>query len=607
MGPSFFSGIFLIFLATQGGFGQRSGGGRPPGPRLSGPSASRGPIQPSAMNSGATPTRSYASQEAKVEFHSQTVLVQVPVIVTDKQGNHIHGLTKDDFEVRENNKPRTVTSFEEITISGPTAPSVSRPASTFTNAGGLPEHSRAMTVIVLDTINTPFLDQAYGRKELIHYLASNLDAGQTFALVIMSSNGIRILHQPSDDPAEVIRALKKLNGELPAMQGADIDSQALAATTAPGELSAVATAGLRRSDPLAGLEDFVLHGDAALARIQQDRAIEATMRGFLGIAWSLSGIPGRKSLVWATGSFPFEVGSSGEVPGGYVSILYEHAMKALNDAQIAVYPVDVRGLVNTSPASDVTARIGRGSAGSAIAQQTFARSWLQSSSIDTLKDFAEMTGGRAFYNTNDLAASFHRAAEDSSSYYLLAYYLDVENRDPGWRKLKVKVARKDAEVRSRTGFFVTNATENPEISHKLDLGIAASSPFDSTGLPLSIQWTNLTSTEKTADTGKASKKAVQFLVRVAGGGVSINTADKNHVNLDVLAFAFTDKSNERAANFAQNLSMSVPEDQLPKMREVGVGYRNSLELAPGKYFVRFVVRDNVSGHVGSVSAPLTVN
>jgi VWFA-related protein len=558
------------------------------------------------MTTGATPTRSYASQEAKVDFHSQTVLVQVPVIVTDKQGNHIHGITRDDFEVRENNKARVIASFEEIVTTSQPSALMAKPASTFANNSATPDHSRAMTVIVLDTINTPFLDQAYGRKELIRYLASNLDSGQKFALVIMGTNGIRILHQPSNDPAEVIRALKKISGELPAMQGVDIDTQA-AASNAPGELSALVSPGLRRSDPLADLEDFVLHGDAALARIQQDRAIEATMRGFLGIALSLSGVPGRKSLVWATGSFPFEVGSSGEVPRGYVSMLYEHAMKALNDAQIAVYPVDVRGLVNTSPASDVTTRMGRGPAGSAMAQQAFARSWLQNSSIDTLKDFAEMTGGRAFYNTNDLAGSFHRAAEDSSSYYLLAYYLDVESRDPGWRKLKVKVTRKDAEVRSRTGFFVTNATENPEISHKLDLGIAAASPFDSTGLPLSVQWTNLTSTEKPIDAVMVNKKAVQFLVRVAGGGVSIDTADKNHVDLDVLAFAFTDKSNEKAANFAQNLSMSLPDNQLTKMRDVGVGYRNSLELAPGKYFVRFVVRDNVSGHVGSVSAPLTVN
>ncbi|HWZ83474.1 MAG TPA: VWA domain-containing protein [Terriglobales bacterium] len=596
------SGIALLLVSCFPATAQRPGGG--PGPKSTGLSRSNRPI---TTGTGSLPTTTHfnANQEAKVEFRSQTVLVQVPVVVLDKKGNHVHGLAKDDFEVLESGKPKTITSFEEINTSSQAIASNKGTPDTFINTGGASGHSAAPTVIVLDTINTPYLDQAYGRKELIRYLASNLNAGQSFALVILTSNGVRIIHQPTQDASGVVQALKKLSGELPAMQGVDIDAQAIAATSSPEEEGFASALGRGPQDPYVGLEEFIARGDSSIVRLQQDRAIEATLHGFLDIAWSLSGVPGRKSLVWATGSFPFEIGSSGEVPGGYQSVLYEHAMKALNDAQIAVYPVDIRGLVNTNPASDAGARMTRSPAGSA--RQVFARDWLQNSSIDTLKDFAEMTGGRAFYNTNDLAGSFHRAAEDSSSYYLLAYYLDTENRDPGWRKLKVKVARKDIEVRSRSGFFVTNATNNPETSRKLDLGLAANSPFDSTGLPMTVQWTAVKSVPDSKAPNQAGKKTVQFLVRVAGSGVTVNTAEKNHVDLDVLAFAFTGKGKESAANFAQNLAMSIPEEQLAKLREQGVGYRNALELPSGNYFVRFIVRDNVSGHVGSVSAPLTVN
>ncbi len=109
-------------------------------------------------------------------------------------------------------------------------------------------------------------------------------------------------------------------------------------------------------------------------------------------------------------------------------------------------------------------------------------------SIDTMRNFAETTGGRASYNGNDLAAEFKRAADDASSYYLLGYYLDTENNKAGWRKLKVKVLQKGMEVRAREGFLVTSTTMNPDAAHDADLKFAMDSPFDSTGIPLTVRW-----------------------------------------------------------------------------------------------------------------------
>src|SRR5262249_37555665 len=137
------------------------------------------------------------------------------------------------------------------------------------------------------------------------------------------------------------------------------------------------------------LQQFVLDGDATIVRMQQDHAIEITMHAFLDIASSLSGIPGRKALIWATGSFPFDMDSYSAVPGGYLSLLYERTLKALADAEISVYPVDVRGLVSNSPAGDAT--YSGALTGPAFARATTARSWLQNSTIDTLRDFADMT------------------------------------------------------------------------------------------------------------------------------------------------------------------------------------------------------------------------
>src|SRR5258708_37929304 len=101
-----------------------------------------------------------------------------------------------------------------------------------------------------------------------------------------------------------------------------------------------------------------------------------------------------------------------------------------------------------------------------------------------------MTVGQEFLNCNDIATIFHLSASDTDSYYFVSYYLDTANRSPGWRKLKVKINRKNIAVRARNGFFVTNAPVNPALTLKLDLDFAIHSPFDCTGVPLSVQWTD---------------------------------------------------------------------------------------------------------------------
>src|SRR6202040_4488412 len=113
--------------------------------------------------------------------------------------------------------------------------------------------------------------------------------------------------------------------------------------------------------------------------------------------------------------------------------------------------VDIRGLMNPSMFAEGNRT--NSVSGLNASRQLTNRMWLQQSKFDTLNDFADMTGGKAFYNTNDAAGSFKRAADDGSSFYMLGYYLDTHNNKAGWRKLQVKVDKKDAQVRSRTGFF----------------------------------------------------------------------------------------------------------------------------------------------------------
>jgi VWFA-related protein len=533
-----------------------------------------------------------AADEGKVEFRSQSILVQVPVVVTDKSGNHIHGLTKNDVHVLENGKEQPISVFEELTATNTKLiPPVTQPGE-FQNLTLSEDQPRTVAVIALDTVNTPFLDQAQGRRQLVKYLADNLNSGQVLALMIITSRGLKIVHGLTGDPEELLKALKTVGGETSAMHGSSGDAQANVATgNTPEEPTSVRPG----TDPTVIMQEFVDHGDAMIAQFQQANAIETTLNGFMGIAWTLSGIPGRKSLIWATGGFPFTIDSPNAVPGGYLSTLYERTMQALTEAQISVYPVDVRGLVNVDPV--LNAKRSRPPSN----QQMTSRMWLQQAKTATLDEFAEMTGGKAFYNTNDLAECFKRAADDASSYYVVGYYLDQHNDKAGWRQLKVKTDKKDAEVRARKGFFVNKATMQMDLTRTTDLTYALSSPIEGTGVPVNVRWIGIS--------GDGTTKKAAFVVHLPFNGLSFDPAGQNRLNFDFAVAAYPDNSKDGkpANSMGKSFAPSLNDAQLAAVRAKGVGFNYDLDLAPGQYSVRFVVRDNVTGKIGSVTAPLTVN
>jgi hypothetical protein len=225
----------------------------------------------------------------------------------------------------------------------------------------------------------------------------------------------------------------------------------------------------------------------------------------------------------------------------------------------------------------------------------------RANTMNAMEQLASSTGGKAYYNTNDLADCFKRAVDDSSSYYLVGYYLDTKNTKPGWRKLKVslrdKGREKEVEMRARSGFFVTNATVNPDVQRKKDLDFAVLSPFDSTGLPMTVRWLG-TSPDGT-------NKKVQFGLQLPSNALTLGP--KNLLAFDYSAMAYTTKDGKQANSMEKTIQGNIADDRVTQLQAQGLGFKNELSLAPGAYTVRFVVRDDVTGKVGSVTAPITVN
>jgi VWFA-related protein len=533
---------------------------------------------------------------SEVKFTSRTALVLVPTLVTDKSGNHLRGLKKEDFTVLENGAKQKIATFEEITSD---AHRLSRPKNPneFSNllAGG--PSNRRITLVVLDLINTPFMAQANARKDLLKYLTQSVDQREPTALYTLTRSGIHVVHDFTIDPRVLVAALHKVKGDLFQMVDSPEEVEAVTGSASP-DGSAGVDPGIVQSEAdkiQAMIEDAELNFQS----FEQRLAITYTLQGMQQVAQALAGFPGRKSLIWAGGGFPFSVSDNTMqlAPAGRDSLsdvlpMYEHTWQLLNDAQISLYPVDVKGLETLTTPNASIRNPGK----------NYARnmSWKDLDTEATLQTFASMTGGRAYYNSNDLVKGFRDAVNDSAEYYMLGYYLDRSKTKSGWRKLAVKVRRDHVEVRARSGFFVTNATIDPENSRNSDISSALQSPLNYTSLGLVARWDKI-------EAGKEpGKKHVNYEMRLAADPGLINDADNNHVALEFVALAKTAEGKQVDHPVGYKIEDHLTSEKLSAIRQNGVGYRGALDLAPGEYTVRFVVRDNLSGRVGSVAAPLKV-
>jgi VWFA-related protein len=534
---------------------------------------------------------------SEIKFTARTELVLIPTLVTDKSGNHITGLKKEDFIVHENGVEQKVATFEEIASD---AHRLSRPRNPneFSNSlEGDGPSTRRITLLVLDLINTPFMDQAYARKDLLKYLTQSVDRREPTALYTLNRSGIHVVHDFTTDPRVLIAALRRVKGDTTQTVDTPEDVEAITGTASPDGSAGVDPGAVQTEAQK--LQTMMEDAELNFQSFQQRLAITYTLQGMQQIAQTLAGFPGRKSLIWASGGFPFSVSDNTMqlAPAGRDSLtdvlpLYEHTWQLLNDAQIALYPVDVKGLTAMSVPSAALRNPGR----------NYARNmaWRQMDTQGTLQTFASMTGGRAYYNSNDLVKGFRDAVNDSAQYYMLGYYLDRSNTKPGWRRLAVKVKRDHTEVRARSGFFVTNATTDPESSRNSDISSALQSPLDYTSLALLVRWNKI---EPGKDPGK---KHVDYELHLAPEPAVINVADNNHMILEFVAVAKTPEGKPVESPAGKRVEDHVTAEKLSAIRQNGIGYHGAFDIAPGEYTVRFVVRDDLSGRIGSVAAPLKV-
>ena len=324
------------------------------------------------------------------------------VVVTDKQGQSVPGLRKDDFHVSEDGVPQIVTSFEEHKGAAPNEMKLPpMPPNVFTNFPTI-RGADSVNVLLLDLLNAQLQNQAFVRQQVLKYLGE-VPAGTRLAVFALGSN-LRIVRGFTTDFSGLSAALedKKL--------GVSPEVSRNLPTEANQYSDAEILRQMRRSQAAPSAIDAMESFQRDEAAERANARIEVTLQAFQQIARYLSAIPARKNLIWFSDNFPvsFSPDTRGRAPKNQ-----EHVQKTsdmLTAAQVAIYPVSALGVLG-DPTFDA----------SKLARSRRELEARLSANQIAMETMAGETGGRAFYSTNALSDAVKDAVGNGSHYYTLAY------------------------------------------------------------------------------------------------------------------------------------------------------------------------------------------
>src|SRR5215469_6554262 len=562
------------------------------------------PLQ-SASPTGDSPVQqSDASAKAQVQeptnktvYESATVLravtrlVVVDVVATDSKGDAAADLKREDFTIIEDGKEQKLSAFSFQHPAAPGAVAVKQPPQelppgVFSN---IPRYSSdtALNVLLLDGLNTKLPNQAYVRDQMIKYLAK-IPEGLPIA-VYMLDRKLHLLQDFTSDPAVLKSVVKNLKGTISPLQDSPIGGpdQELAP---PGAFdSGMVPAAMQQA-----MQEF----ENERIAFQTDLRVQYTLDALNSLARSLSGYAGRKNLIWISEAFPISIDPDLTLTTGSFNSMRNYAPQVaeaaenLTDAQIAVYPVDARGLVNYSVFSAANSgndKFGRslGRPGR-LGQQISNESAALQNVHGTMQDLAERTGGKAFYNRNDLDVAIRKSVDDGSTYYTLAYYPENKDWNGKFRKIHLKVARQGVKLRYRLGYYAVDPklmADNDPKRQAIAFGRALSLDFPiSTGLRFH------------AGVVQPSEKT-ENKVRVNFGldphAVTFEKLDDGlqHAVVDCAVQAYTEKGKLLKTEVTTLKMALLPETFIRVMNSI-VPCQRDIVLPAGNYLLRLGVMDD---------------
>ncbi|HEV7521240.1 MAG TPA: VWA domain-containing protein [Candidatus Angelobacter sp.] len=570
-----------------------------------------------AATPNSVPLQSESVEGTAAVLKVKTRLVVVDVIALDHKGNPVADLKADDFTLQEENKPQKIRvfNFQQAPQGQPaTLTPVTLSANRITNMPRF-KTSSALNVLLLDGINVTNANQKYAREEMLKFL-EKLPAGQPLAVYAMGTK-LRMLQDFTVDPALLKEAVKKAKSNALGVRSQSSNAVDLP----PATLDAL---------PPAMLMQILRFGqDQAIN--QMDERVRLTIEQLGALARNLSGFPGRKNLIWMSEAFPAYLFPTDPDPTGKNSsstaasqlpivknyqAQIDHASDLLANAQVAVYPVDAgavgnhdvySSLSNTDSSGNYLGNSARGAirngmTGSAQASEISNATETSMNSHSTMNSVAEQTGGKAFYNTNDLNRAIRDSMEDGSTYYTLGYYPENKDWDGRFRRIAVRVSRPGVKLHYRQGFYAIEpkvyAKQDPKIQaidmgSALDIGnpISTALPFQAVVTPPSAQ--------------NGNKVQINFGVDAHAIGFELKEDGLQHAAVDCGVRAYS-KTGESLKLQGNTFNAALTPEQYQKVMKAIFPCNQTLELPPGEYFLRLAVRDTNNGLIGTANGSTTV-
>ncbi len=325
------------------------------------------------------------------------------------------------------------------------------------------------------------------------------------------------------------------------------------------------------------LQNTPAGADTIMAR---PNIVDTTIGAVTELAQAYAGVPGRKTMIFAAGNISELIDEDQIVEASPVAGSLRRMWRGLIEANISVYPIGLMGWV----------------------ERPGQRGALQEFSVNR---FADATGASRCVETNDLVGCLADAVEDSRSYYMLGFSVQPDDRKPGWRDLKVKVSAEHATVSARNGFFY--GTPPVELAKRPEEIKALASALPESGVPMFVKVLGpapYAASDSAA--AAAGKKTIAFRVTIPLSSLQIDPANRTALDLDVGAIAITPNTKE-AGEFLHPVKGNPKPENLQEWARAGLKMDEKLQLPVGSYDVRFFVRDNISGKIGTVVFPLDVN
>lgn len=519
-----------------------------------------------------------------ITIRANTRLVVVDVVVTDKKGQAVTGLKAEDFTVEENGKKQKVSVFVPPGTVQPAAqplpPGILSNRPEFLRPPGVP------TVLLLDVANSPFKDQAYGRLQMLKYVQEQEESGTPMAVMTLTDR-LHVMQEFTSDPKTLATAIRNLRPqEQPFQPGATPTSSSTAAglgTVGPGTAAAISMAQAEIANFQNGVAGFNLL-----------RRTEITIAAMRDLSRLLAGFPGRKNVVWLTAEFPFDLipedrnmsdaELAADLPdvrqkslstisaGSFASEARQlhgdeikQAESQLASSDIAIYPVDMRGIMSSG---------------------------IDVANTGTMEEVAAETGGKAYTNQNEVRLGITLAVSDEKASYTLGYYPDNKKWDGKYRKVKVNVRQGDTQVRYRKGYFAIEPGQIKNYNYEQDVAAALQVNAPATQVSFMAQ-------AKPTDPGKVRViflvDALTLTAEDAGGGKKMN------VSLYASVYNSAGKNmGTRSIKVDRTFDAATYQQILDKGMMVPI----DMEIPAGSKEVRLAVLDNKTGFIGTVSGPI---